>query len=110
METCIFCKIANHEFPTKFVYEDSDVMVFPDIHPVKPVHLLIVPKAHIADLVGVSDDGLFGKLLHVVQKMISEQKLSNAGYRVLVNGGGAQVVDHLHVHLMGPLGKAANIQ
>ncbi len=109
MENCIFCKIANHEFSTKFTYEDDDVMVFPDIHPVKPVHLLIVPKKHISDLKDVSDAGLFGKLMSVVQKMVVEQKLSNAGYRVLINGGGAQVVDHLHIHLMGPLGKEADL-
>ncbi|MDP3726997.1 MAG: HIT domain-containing protein [bacterium] len=109
MSDCIFCKIANREVPKEFTYEDQDIMVFPDINPVKPVHLLIMPKKHIADFSDLLDDKLLGKLRVVIQKMIIEQKLENRGYRLLVHGGGAQIIDHLHIHLLGPLGKAVRI-
>lgn len=109
MSDCIFCKIANREVPKEFTYEDSDVMVFPDINPVKPIHLLIMPKKHIGDFLELSDDSLLGKLRVVIQQMIKEQKLEGRGYRLVVHGGGAQIIDHLHIHLLGPLGKAASM-
>lgn len=109
MDTCIFCKIAKREIPKEFTYEDEDVMVFPDISPVKPIHLLIVPKKHIPELVAVDKPDMFQKLFVVSQKMIVEQGLEDKGYRVVINGGGAQVIDHLHVHLMGPITKTAKL-
>lgn len=105
MKDCLFCKIRDGEIPKEFTYEDEDVMVFPDINPVKPVHLLIMPKRHIADCLDIDDEFLFGKICRVIQKMIKEQKLANKGYRIMINGGGAQIINHLHVHLIGPLGK-----
>jgi len=104
---CIFCKIREKKIPATFVYEDEDLMVFPDIHPVKPVHLLIVPKKHIEDFFHIQDEALMDKIRVVLQKMITEKKLEQKGYRITVNGGGAQIVPHLHIHLIGPLGKAA---
>lgn len=109
MEDCIFCKIANKEIPKEFAYEDEDIMVFPDIHPAKPIHLLILPKKHIADFSELSEPLLIQKLTDVAKKMIKGQGLENKGYRLLVNGGGAQIINHLHIHLLGPLGKAAQI-
>jgi len=106
---CIFCKIRDRIIPKEFTYEDDDVMVFPDITPLKPIHLLIVPKKHIKDFLELTDDALSNKLRTVIQKMITQQGLTNKGYRLVVNGGGAQVVDHLHIHLTGPLGKAAKM-
>lgn len=106
MNDCIFCKIANRELPAKFVYEDEDVMVFPDIHPVKPVHLLIVPKKHVSEFMAVEDSELFKKITKVLQQIIREKNLENSGHRIVINGGGAQLVDHLHIHLMGPMGKS----
>ena len=105
MKDCIFCKIANKEIPKEFTYEDEDFMVFPDIHPVKPIHLLVVPKAHISEFISVKDGSLFKKIGVVVQKMIREQKLDTKGYHLVVNGGGSQLIDHLHVHIMGPMEK-----
>ena len=105
---CVFCKIRDREIPKVFTYEDSDVMVFPDINPLKPIHLLIVPKEHIRDFGDIRDvryDDLFLKAKNVIQKMIKEQKLENKGYRLVVNGGGAQIIDHFHVHLTGPIGQ-----
>ena len=107
MEDCIFCKIANKEIAKEFTYEDEDVMVFPDINPIKPIHLLIVPKKHVQDFLDVTDPVLFEKVFRVVQSMIREQGIEEKGYRIGINGGGAQIVNHLHIHLMGPMGKAA---
>lgn len=109
MEDCIFCKIAKKEIPKEFVYEDENIMVFPDIHPSKPVHLLIVPKKHIAEFTAVDDVTLYGKIGQVIKKLIGQHNLQNTGYRIIVNGGGAQIVNHLHYHLMGPMGKAAAV-
>jgi histidine triad (HIT) family protein len=109
MENCIFCKIREGIIPKEFTYQDKDVMVFPDIHPLKPVHLLIIPKKHVKDFLSINDEGLMMKLVRVTQKMIREFKLEDKGYRVVINGGGAQVVDHLHIHLLGPLGKTARM-
>lgn len=109
MDTCIFCKIRDGEIPKEFTYEDDDVMVFPDIHPVKPIHLLIVPKEHLVDFSDLTNNSLLIKLRDVIQKMVKTQKLENTGYRALVNGGGAQVIDHLHIHLIGPLGRAVAV-
>lgn len=109
MTDCIFCQIANHKIPKEFEYEDKDVMVFADLYPVKPIHLLIVPKKHVEDFLDVKNKTLFGKLCIVAQKIIKKKKLENKGYRVLINGGGAQIINHLHIHLIGPLGKTVKI-
>jgi len=103
MPNCIFCKIADGSIPKEFTYEDENLMVFPDIHPVKPVHLLIVPKKHISEFMAIEDHELLPKIGKVIQKMITEQNLEKKGHRIIINGGGAQEVDHLHVHLMGPI-------
>ena len=104
MNNCIFCKIANREIPKEFTYQDEKIMVFPDIYPVRPVHLLVMPKKHIGDFLELSESELFKKLLVVLQKMVKEQKLENRGYRIAIHGGGAQIIRHLHIHLMGPVG------
>lgn len=109
MKNCIFCKIRDGIIPKEFTYKDKDVMVFPDINPIKPVHLLIIPKKHIEDLLMVDDKGLLMKLIKIAQKMIKKFKLENKGYRVGINGGGAQIIKHLHIHLIGPLGKGASM-
>ena len=103
MNECIFCKIANKEIPKEFTYEDKNIMVFPDIHPVKPIHLLVVPKKHIAEFVALNDQKLFHELTLVLQKMIKKSKLGKTGHRIVINGGGLQEVNHLHIHLMGPM-------
>lgn len=109
MNDCIFCKIANKEIPKEFDYEDENVMVFADIHPIAPIHLLVVSKKHIPDFLNVEDSTLFSNICTVVQKMAEKNGLQDKGYRIVVNGGGAQVVDHLHFHLTGPMGKAAKM-
>lgn len=103
MNECIFCKIRDREIPKEFTYEDKGIMVFPDIHPVKPVHLLIVPKKHITEFLKLSENDVLLKLKEIIQKMIKEQKLEDKGYQIVINGGGLQIVNHLHIHLKGPM-------
>lgn len=107
MKDCIFCKIRDREIPKEFTYEDEDIMAFPDIKPLKPVHLLIIPKKHIEDFLDIDDGSLMDKLRIVIQKMVKEQQLEDSGYRIVINGGGGQDVLHLHFHLQGPTGKVA---
>lgn len=109
MKDCVFCKIARHEIPKDFEYEDDSIMIFPDINPAKEVHILVVPKKHINDLLDLNDNNLLGQIKKSVDSMIKKNKLENVGYRVLVNGGGAQVIDHLHFHLLGPMGRHVKI-
>jgi histidine triad (HIT) family protein len=106
---CIFCKIIRKEVAKELLYEDETAVVFADINPVKPVHLLIVPKDHIEDFVKVTDTVLFSKLFFIAQQMVAREGLKDRGFRLVVNGGGAQVVPHLHIHLMGPIGKTASL-
>lgn len=106
MEECAFCRIANHTLPKDFTYEDEDVMVFPDTHPLKPTHLLIVPKKHLTDFLSLENEVLWNKIREVAQNMIREFNLVDTGFRLVINGGGAQQIDHFHLHLMGPTGKA----
>jgi histidine triad (HIT) family protein len=103
---CVFCKIRDRLISKNFTYEDDEVMVFPDIHPLKPIHLLIVPKIHTEDYLEFNDSDLSAKTKLIINKMIVEQKLEDGrGYRISVNGGGAQAVKHVHFHLMGPVSK-----
>lgn len=106
MENCIFCQIARHEVPKEFTYEDEDVMVFPDTNPIKPTHLLIVPKKHHTDFLALEDESLWSKILKVAQTMIRQFNLVESGFRLSTNGGGGQQIDHFHLHLVGPTGKA----
>lgn len=105
MNDCIFCKIAKGEVPKEFTYQDEDIMVFPDINPLKPIHLLIMPKKHIEDFIDFDDKELFDKVNAVAKKMIIDQGLNGKGYRLGINGGGAQLIEHFHMHLLGPIGK-----
>lgn len=101
---CVFCKIRDRVIPKEFTYEDEDIMVFPDIHPFKPIHLLVVPKKHVEDYLEFNNTELNTKAKEIINKMIKEQKLDNGkGYRISVNGGGAQMIRHVHFHVMGPI-------
>lgn len=107
MEDCIFCKIIRKEISTTIIYEDEHVLVFPDLHPVKPVHYLVIPKIHVEELIKVENPELFSQIGTVIQKMIAQSGLTDKGYKVSVNGGGHQEVNHLHFHLTGPMGSMA---
>jgi histidine triad (HIT) family protein len=101
---CLFCKIIAGTIPSKKVYEDDLAYAFADIDPKAPVHLLIVPKKHIASLIDIdaADTALVGRLHAIASKLAAEHHLSN-GYRTVINSGadGGQTVFHLHVHLLG---------
>lgn len=101
---CIFCDIINKKVPSEIVYEDSDFVVFKDIKPSAPIHLLIVPKEHIASVNDLEKKHreLVGDLFLLAKKIAKEQKISD-GYKLAFNTGrkGGQLVDHLHLHLMG---------
>lgn len=100
---CIFCKITKGEIPSKKIFEDDDVIVFHDIHPIAPVHFLIVPKLHIESLASVepSHQALLGKMLLLAPNLATEQGLK--GFRTMINTGreGGQEVFHIHMHVFG---------
>jgi histidine triad (HIT) family protein len=103
-QNCIFCRIARGEIPSRKVYEDEDVMAFHDINPVAPVHLLVIPRRHVASLADcdASDAPMLGKLFAALPKIAREQGCTD-GFRTIVNTGrvGRQEVYHLHVHVLG---------
>ncbi len=102
MSDCIFCKIKNHELPAKMVYESSDIMAFADINPKAEVHILIVPKEHIKSIRDIKGkEKLLAEVYEVIDKLVEQHKLQDDSYRVVVNGGKAQIVPHLHFHLLG---------
>jgi histidine triad (HIT) family protein len=100
---CIFCKITKGEIPSKKIFEDDDVIVFYDIHPIAPIHFLIVPKLHIESLASVepSYQALLGNMLLLAPKLAAEQGLK--GFRTMINTGreGGQEVFHIHIHVFG---------
>jgi len=101
---CLFCKIVAGIIPAKRLYEDDEVLAFPDINPQAPTHILIVPKNHVASLAHCqsADTTTLGYLLHIAADVARQQSLTN-GYRLVINTGpdGGQTVDHLHIHLLG---------
>ena len=104
MDNCIFCKIIAGDIPSTCVYEDEDVFAFRDINPQAPVHILVVPKAHIpcADEIDESNSRAVAKCFEAIAKIAKAEGLAN-GYRVINNCGedGGQTVMHLHFHLLG---------
>jgi len=105
LEDCLFCRIASGEMDTDFVYEDEQLIVFKDINPQAPVHLLIVPKKHISDLNNLqsADNDLIGHVYQIAKKMAAEHDIAESGYRLVSNCGeqGGQTVYHIHFHLLG---------
>lgn len=103
-QNCIFCKIINKEIPVTPVFEDEDLVVIKDRDPKAPTHLLIMPKKHIANLDGVSDEtsGLLTKILMRAQKLAKENNVSGR-YKIVTNVGelAGQTVFHMHFHLLG---------
>lgn len=104
MTDCIFCRIVQREIPAKIVFEDDMALAFEDIRPEAPVHLLVIPKQHVASLADVTsaDRDLVGHLFAVTAKLARERNLEG-GYRAVINNGSGagQTVFHLHVHLLG---------
>lgn len=107
-QDCIFCKIARHEIPARIVHEDDEFIAFHDINPAAPVHLLLIPRHHIASVAGLvpADDAWVGRMLRLAVQLAMEngcRPLPDGGFRLLTNTGveGGQEIDHLHLHIMG---------
>ena len=105
MEDCLFCKIVEGEIPADKIYEDSQILVFRDIKPQAPVHLLIIPKKHMDSVseIGEKDVHLLGQMVNIATRMAVAAGIADKGYRLVTNSGaeGGQVVGHLHWHLLG---------
>ncbi len=114
MQNCLFCKIAAKQIPSSIVFEDEDLLAFKDINPAAPVHLLIIPKVHVATLseCNESHTALLGKMLALAPKLAAEHGCAVSydadgtpagGYKTLINSGpdGGQEVYHLHLHMYG---------
>ncbi|MBQ0041015.1 MAG: histidine triad nucleotide-binding protein [Clostridiales bacterium] len=104
MEDCIFCMLANGQIPTDMVYQDDQIAVFRDADPQAPVHMLMVPKIHIASLDELKDEhaDLIAHMMLTIKKVAAQEGLEN-GYRTVINTGedGQQTVKHLHIHILG---------
>ncbi|KXB31434.1 histidine triad nucleotide-binding protein [Dechloromonas denitrificans] len=104
MSDCIFCKIVEGKIPATKVFEDEDILAFNDINPVRPVHVLVIPKKHITSLAtaGADDTVVLGKILAKANEIAVAQG-SPDGFRVIINTGrvGQQEVEHLHAHIVG---------
>lgn len=103
---CVFCKISEKEIPTEeMVYENDRIIVFKDIKPLAPIHLLIVPRKHIPsiDCLELNDKELMGELFLAAQRVAKDKGLNKSGYKLVFNvgKGAGQMIDHLHLHLLG---------
>ena len=104
-QDCLFCNIAQGKTDTEFLYEDDKLVVFRDIKPHAPVHLLLVPRRHIRSVNDLTDDdrSILGDLFMAAREMAKKEGVDQSGYKLLFNveKGGGQVIFHLHLHLMG---------
>jgi histidine triad (HIT) family protein len=102
---CLFCKIANGLLETQFLFENENLVVFRDINPHAPVHLLIVPKRHIRSVNDLrpADNAIVAEMIMIAKQMAKEEEVAASGYKLLFNveKGGGQVIFHLHLHLIG---------
>lgn len=105
MSECLFCKIAGGEIPSDLIYQDEEMVAFHDINPQAPVHVLVIPRRHIATLLDATpkDSALLGRLQTTAIELARSLGLSDDGFRLVTNclDGGGQAVYHLHLHLLG---------
>lgn len=113
MAETVFSKIIRKEIPADIVHEDEEVIAFKDIHPIAPIHVLIVPKKVIVSIAEMEtgDERIVGKMFQVAQKVAQDLKISEKGYKLLIRVGrdGGQEVPHLHLHLLGGARLSENI-
>ena len=104
MSNCLFCRIAAGDIPAKIAYQDEDVVAFHDINPQAPLHVLVIPRKHIATIndLQADDAEIVGKLFLVAQQIATEAGYGDDGYRVVMNCGvdAGQTVFHIHLHLL----------
>jgi histidine triad (HIT) family protein len=102
---CIFCRIITGKIPSDIIYQDEEVIAFRDINPQAPVHLLVIPKKHIAYLNNLTEEEtpLMGHMVRVANQLARDEGISDTGYRLVINCGqqGGQLVPHLHMHVLG---------
>ena len=102
---CVFCKIAAGKIPADMVYSDDEFLAFRDIHPMAPVHDVLIPKKHIPSLnvLTSSDQALAGNMLLIARRVAEKEGIAEKGYRLTINCGpdGTQAVPHLHLHILG---------
>ena len=105
MKDCLFCKIANKEIDSDIVFENANLVVFKDISPASPVHLLLIPKKHVTSIMEIDrlEGPVVQEIMQTIKTMASDFKLDEKGFRIVTNMGpyGGQSVDHLHFHIMG---------
>ncbi|MDO8618842.1 MAG: HIT domain-containing protein [Candidatus Daviesbacteria bacterium] len=102
MNDCIFCQIRDKKIPANIAFESENLLAFPDINPVADVHIVIVPKEHIAGVLDITDNGsLLSEIYRAVEELVKKNNLETQAYRIVVNGAKAQHVPHLHFHLIG---------
>ncbi len=108
MSDCIFCKLANGEIPTEFLYEDENVAAFRDAHPLAPVHVLVVPKTHHENILDSVPAQTLASVAKAIESVVDATSIRESGFRVVTNTGsdGGQSVMHLHFHILG--GKQLN--
>ena len=101
---CIFCKIVAKEVPSEIIHEDEKVLVFKDLEPKAPVHVLVIPKTHISSVMEINEENseIISHIFKVIKKLSSKLDLQN-GFRVINNCGkyGGQTVNHIHFHVLG---------
>jgi histidine triad (HIT) family protein len=102
-DQCLFCRIVRREIPANVVAETDDCVAFRDINPQAPVHVLVVPRQHVASLNDTTDARLVGRLAIVAAEIARKEGVADAGYRTVINtnAGAGQTVFHIHLHLLG---------
>ena len=105
MEDCLFCKIVNGTIPSSKVYEDAEVVAFDDIHPMAPVHVIVIPKKHIATLLDVTAENMnvVNAMVVAALEVARIKGIDERGFRTVINCNeeGGQVIFHLHMHVLG---------
>jgi len=113
MDNCLFCKIISKKIPAEIIYEDNEIIAFKDVHPLAPIHILIIPKRHITSVIDLTegDTELMGKIILTAKKIADRLGISKDGYKLLFRVGnyGGQEIDHIHLHLLGGAKLAENI-
>ena len=100
---CLFCKIIRKEISAEVVFEDNNVIAFRDINPQAPVHIVFLPKKHIATLNDVDEKDMFSNIFSAIKKVAKDKDIDGSGYRIVANcnSDGGQEVFHVHFHLLG---------
>jgi histidine triad (HIT) family protein len=105
MSDCIFCKIVEGKIPCTKIYEDDQILAFDDIHPMAPVHVIVIPKKHVSTLMDIDtkSSSVANNLIDAAQKVAQIKKIAAKGFRTVINCNdeGGQIVFHLHMHVLG---------